>query len=150
MSNRQQVVECARSFIGTPFAHAGRSKGRGLDCVGLPLMVAGELGLTDTNGQPLNGQLYTAYTPQPVDTIVLDLCATHLRRKGLQDIKPGDILVMKVPSTPCHVGILTEMHGDQLYLVHAYTGVGKCVEQPVDVRWKRRIVAAFEFPNLED
>ena len=147
---RNQVVECARSYIGTPFAHAGRVKGRALDCVGLPLMVAGDLGLKDTSGEPLHGRLYTAYTPQPVTTIVLDLCMKHLKRKGLQDLKPGDVLVMKVPSTPCHVGIFTEMKDGLMYFVHAYTGADGTVEQPVDARWKRRIVAAFEFPNVED
>lgn len=146
---RSQIVECARSFIGTPFGHAGRIKGRSLDCVGLPLCVAGELGLSDTSGLPIHGQLYTAYTPQPVTNIVLDLCIQHLRRKGLQDVKPGDVLVMKLP-VPCHVGIFTERKDGVDYFVHAYTGTGFCTEQPVDERWKKRIVAAFEFPNLED
>lgn len=144
-----QVIECARTFLGTPFRDRGRAKGRGLDCVGLPLMVAGELGIKDTEGQPIHGQLYTAYSPQPINNIVLDLCAKHLVRVSLQDKQTGDILVMKVPHAPCHVGIyLGKVNGED-WLIHAYAGVDKVVEQPIDIKWQRRICAAFRFPGVE-
>jgi cell wall-associated NlpC family hydrolase len=145
----QQVVDCARSYVGTPFVDKGRSKGRGTDCVGLPLMVAGDLGVCDTAGLPLTGQTYTAYSSQPVTNIVLDLCNKHLVRIPLPDKQPGDVLVMKVPHAPCHVGIYAGKVGGLPTLIHAYSGAGKCVEHNIDVRWDRRIVAAFRFPGVE-
>lgn len=150
-TNRQQVTACARTFLGTPFRHAGRSKGLrgGLDCVGLPLMIAGELGLCDTAGLPLTGDTYKAYTPQPVNNIVLDLCAQHLQRVAMQDRQEGDVLVMKIPNSPCHVGIYAGIVNEQPTLIHAYSGADGVVEHGIDTKWARRIVAAFRFPGVE-
>lgn len=147
--SRAQIVACARTYLETPFGDKGRVRGKSLDCVGLPLMVAEELGLVDNDGERLHGRSYISYSSQPTGTIVLDLCIKHLVRKGLSKIQPGDVLVMVVPTTPCHVGIYSGIVDGVPHLIHAYSGgPDKCVEQPIDVRWKRRIVAAFEFPGV--
>jgi cell wall-associated NlpC family hydrolase len=144
-----QIVACARTYIGTPFRHAGRGKGRGMDCVALPLMVAGELGILDTAGQPLTGQTYITYTSQPVDNMVLDLCAKHLVRVATLDRRAGDVVVMRLPRTPCHVGIYAGLVRGRPSLIHAYAGVDKCTEQPIDDKWERRICAVYRFPGVE-
>lgn len=148
--NRQEITTCARTFIGTPFRHAGRCKGvrGGLDCVGLPLMIAGELGLLDIDGKPLTGDTYKAYTAQPVDNLVLDLCVKHLVRVAVPDQQEGDVLVMKVPHSPCHVGISAGIVNGQPGIIHAYSGAEGTVEHGIDVKWARRIVAAFRFPGV--
>jgi hypothetical protein len=45
MTTRAQVATQARAWIGTPFAHQHRARGVGVDCVGLVIGVARELGL---------------------------------------------------------------------------------------------------------
>lgn len=47
MISRQQIVEAARSYCGAKYTHQGRSRERGLDCGGLILVVARELGLSE-------------------------------------------------------------------------------------------------------
>ncbi|HEX9768447.1 MAG TPA: NlpC/P60 family protein [Kiloniellales bacterium] len=42
MTTRSDVIAAARAYVGRPFRWGGRSA-RGLDCVGLPLMVARDL-----------------------------------------------------------------------------------------------------------
>lgn len=149
-TKRSQIVDCARTYLNTPFGDKGRVKGKALDCVGLPLMIAEELGLVDIAGEKLHGHTYCSYSSQPSGTIVLDLCIKHLVRKGLSKIQPGDVLVMVVPTQPCHVGIFAGEVDGVPSLIHAYSGgPNKCVEQPIDVRWSRRIVAAFSFPGVE-
>lgn len=41
----EMVVEVARTYIGTPWHHAGRLKGVGIDCAGLLVGVSEELGI---------------------------------------------------------------------------------------------------------
>ena len=148
---REQIVTKAREYDGTPFAHQGRVKGLACDCVGLPLMVAGELGLNDINGQPVNGALYRNYSPQPTGNYVLEICCKHLRRKAVNQLKPGDVLCMKVLTAACHVGIYTGEVNGVPHLIHAYNGgAEKVSEHCIDDRWRKRIVAAFEFPEAED
>lgn len=151
--SQQQVVDCARSYLDTPFSHAGRSKGKAMDCVGLPLMIAGDLGVLDTSGLPIHGNMYTAYTPQPVNNIVLDLCRKHLVRVAVPNKQPGDVLVIRIfgstQGTPCHVGIYTGVVNGRPNILHAYTGVGRVCEHPIDPKWERFIVAAFRFPGVE-
>ena len=149
--SRREIVDCARSFVGTPFVDKGRGKGRGIDCVGLPLMIGGELGLVDTGGQPINGQTYKAYAAQPVTGVVRELCSKHLVRKALEERKPGDIVLMRFMGTPtCHVGIYAGEVDGVSYLIHAYATAGKCVEQPIDDRWWRFIVAIYSYPGIEE
>lgn len=143
-----QIVECARSYVGTPFAHAGRCKGKASDCVGLPLMIAGELGLADRAGLLLTGATYTAYSAQPVNNIVLDMCAKHLVRVPNSARQPGDLLVMKVPTNPCHVGIYSGVVRGIPHMIHSYSGVGKCCEHAIDAKWARRIVAVYRYPEV--
>lgn len=145
-----QVVAAARSWIDTPFLHQGRVKGRGLDCVGLPLMVAEELGLADINGKPLSGSTYCEYDPQPVGMHVQDICFLHLKLKPLRTLAPGDIVTLRNGSEPCHLAIIGERKG-RLTLIHAYRGVvEKVIEQDLDIKWTRRLSNCFSFPGVED
>lgn len=146
---RERIVAAARVYIDTPFGHQGRTKGRALDCVGLPLMVAGDLGLVDKDGQPLHGGCYTTYSPQPVGNYVYQMCQKHLVYKPVREMLPGDVLVFAVPSAPCHVGIVSAEKG-AINIIHAYNVAGKCVEHVLDVKWQRRIVGCFKFPEVED
>lgn len=150
MATRKQVVEAARSYIGTPFNHQGRTKGVELDCVGLVLSVAEDLGIIGRDGKLVRRYDYRDYGPQPVGTEVLDHCKVRLVFKPIQDIKPGDVICTKIPENPTHTAIVSEMHG-VLHMIHAYSaGRQQCVEHIIDIKWRRRIVAAFAFPNIED
>jgi cell wall-associated NlpC family hydrolase len=151
MPTRKQIQAAARTWHGTPFADKGRVKGRGLDCVGLVLCVAEELGVIGLDGRPMRGADYMDYHSQPAGTLVHDECCKRLIRKLPKDIVPGDIVSMRLPDYPTHVGIITEV-GGHLYIIHAYDGLltKKCVEHILDFKWRRRIVGAFEYPGTVD
>src|SRR5262245_43046163 len=74
----EEVVRVAKSYVGVPFLHQGRSR-LGTDCVGLPILVLQELGclpkdfeITDYARQPSQGILakrimaYCTPLPKPV------------------------------------------------------------------------------------
>lgn len=148
---RAQVVAEARSFIGTPYSPKGRVKGKRLDCVGLPLMVAGALGLKDRDGVPINGDLYSDYSDQPLSDYVYQLCMQHLVHRPVRNAKPGDVVSVAVATAPCHVGILGADEQGNLTLIHAYNSdKNAVVEHPIDVKWRRRLRAAFAFPEVVD
>lgn len=146
----QDIVAEARKWLGTPFKAKGRLLGHGLDCVGLPLMVAEGLGLQDRHGQPLNGACYSTYSDQPVGTYVHDMCLKHLVAKPVREMKPGDILTLNVSTAPCHVAIVSEDHKKRLSIIHAYSGgPAKVVEHLIDIKWRRRIAGCFSFPEVQ-
>lgn len=148
---RTQVVAAARRYVDTPFQDKGRMLGVGLDCVGLPLMVAGDLGLSDKNGIPMNGARYADYTSQPLGNYVHRMCMKDLIFKPMSEMKEGDVLSIAVLTAPCHVAIVGRDASGQLTLIHAYSGgMGKVVEHPIDLRWKRRICACFTIPGVVD
>src|SRR5574337_130456 len=150
MPTRLEIQEKAREFIGTPFAHQGRIKGQALDCAGLPLLVAEELGIKDRNGDPMSGSLYCNYGPQPQSRLVQDACRKHFIAKGILKMKPGDIVTIRNSVLPCHVAIVSE-RGGVPYIIHAYNGgTCKCVEHILDMNWRRRIECVFEFPGVTD
>jgi NlpC/P60 family putative phage cell wall peptidase len=147
---RAAIIAVARTWIGTPFAHQGRVKGLGCDCVGIPLCVAEELGANDKEGQPMTGKLYASYSPQPEGNYVHRMCQKHLVQKPVSQMKAGDVISMNVISAPCHVGILGE-DANGLTIIHAFSGAAnKVVEQPMDAKWRRRIAGCFAFSGVED
>lgn len=148
---RAQVVAEARRWLRTPFGHQGRTLGRRIDCVGLPLMVAGALGLSDKSGKPLNGACYATYTSQPLGTYVHDVCMEHLEYKPLREMLPGDVVSISIATAPCHVGIITEDKNHRPCLLHAYDGgLHEVTEHILDTKWQRRIVGCFKFPEVID
>ncbi len=150
MATRTEIQAKAREYVGTPFQHQGRMKGVALDCVGLILSVAEDLGIKDTRGVPILRIDYREYGPQPEGLLVLECCRDRLVAKGMGDLKPGDIICTSVPEMPTHTAIIVARDG-MFYMVHAYEGgTRKCVEHILDMKWRRRIVAAFEFSGVED
>jgi NlpC/P60 family putative phage cell wall peptidase len=155
MPDRSAVVECARSYLGTPYRHQGRLKGIGLDCIGLALCVGADLGLNDREGKPVHRYMYADYSRQPLGEELQEECARRLVVKSfyppadLSDVLPGDVLTMRVPSVITHLAIVSELtHG--LGMIHSYSGVRKIVvEHLIDQKWARRIAGVFSFPGVE-
>lgn len=154
MATRAQVQATARTFAGTPFKDQHRLKGKrgGIDCVGLVLLTAEELGIGYTDTALMRGSDYLNYNPQSVNSQVLQECVKRLVEKPVKDIRAGDIVVMRAgSSTPSHAAILSSGPDGSLYMIHAYNGGPMCVtEHILDEKWRRRIAGAFEYPGLED
>ena len=150
MVTRAEVVAAARHYVGTPFADKGRRAGQGLDCVGLVLCVAEDLGLVDKHGVPFTRTMYNDYSSQPAGNFVHLTCHQHMIAKGLPAMRQGDVVTMAVPSAPCHVGIVGLDSTGMFTLIHAYAGGGaKCIEHEITLQWKRRIAGCFSLPGVE-
>ena len=147
MITANDLLTAARRYLETPFHHRARILGRGMDCVGLVLSVGEDLGLSDRNGKPFRREDYPYYAKQPADRFVHEECTRRLLRKPFV-LAPGDVVTIRLPQFPCHVGILSDMNG--LGIIHAYAGGrGIVTEHCLDTAWKQRIVGVFTIPGVE-
>lgn len=128
------IIREARGWIGTPFHHQGRAKGRGVDCAGLIVGVAQALGLSSFD--------YKGYSREPLGGMLQKILDDHLDR--VEDMQPGDVLLMKFLHEPQHLGFCA---GETV--IHSYEAVGKCIEHRLDERWLGRIVAVYRFRGID-
>ncbi len=135
---RAQVVDEARSWLGTPFKHQGRTRA-GIDCVGLCVMVA--------RGLDLSNYDITAYENTTHQRGFLQHFDANAWQLQLTETQPGDMVVFTDPVHPCHVGILSERFGVP-YVIHAVARLRVVCETPYAGNWERCAVAAYAYPGL--
>jgi cell wall-associated NlpC family hydrolase len=132
---RLAIVEKARSLVGIPFVHLGRTRD-GLDCAGLVL-----LSLSETVGVDMSCD--TEY-PQMFETGFVFRNVNRIAKRVQQrDALPGDIVVMNFSGRSTHLGILAGAT-----VIHADSKVGRVVEETTDKSeiiavHKHRVVAVY-------
>ncbi|MEW5708785.1 MAG: peptidase P60 [Pseudomonadota bacterium] len=138
MVTRADIVAKAREYLGTPFHHQGRVKGVGVDCAGLVICVARDLGLTDFDtidyGRHADGARMRA------------LLEAHLERVPFSEARPGDVLYLWFVKEGQHLAFLTEL--DPPYVLHATAAYRKVVEHRLDETWRARVAGAYRFPGV--
>lgn len=150
---RKQITDCARTYLDTPFQHQGRVKGISCDCVGVPYMVADEMGLCDRQGTKIGRLDNVNYQPQPTGNFVHTECQRILVEKPVAEMQEGDVLSMKMPTIPCHVGIVSKLYAgtpnECFGVIHGYSPAHKVVETIIDRKLRARIAGCFNFPGVE-
>lgn len=137
-----QPWEIAQRYLGVPFLHMGRSS-RGLDCVGLLVMVARHLGM-DVQDSPHYGR-------EPTRNNNSFQLADYLRLNFGNPVdrpyQPNDVLMMKLRPrfAPAHVGIVAP-HRHGLAVIHSYGQVKKVVTQRIDQKRHEQIVEVYQWP----
>ena len=145
---RSEVVEIARTYIGTPFRHQGRSKVYGVDCVGLLVCVLWECNIKVDDIASYNGLvdagLLRSKLDLTLDEIPLTIGMNGNVQVGYYDYKPGDILLLRIGKNPQHIGIVTDIG-----IIHTHEGSGYVVETSLG-KWKERIVTAYHIYGVEE
>lgn len=143
---RDQVVAAARLYLATPWRHQGRSCGvdAGVDCGGLVICVARDLGLADVD--------VAAYGVLPHADDLRALCDQHMREVTLGDARPGDVALIRFDSEPQHLAIIGDYSPapGQLTLIHAYRTSGCVVEHRLADVWRARITGVYSLPGVAD
>jgi cell wall-associated NlpC family hydrolase len=100
---RARVVEIARSWLGTPYRHAARVKGAGVDCAQILVAVYHEAGLIpDLQISTYSAQWHMHRSEERYLNIVL----AHAHEiEGPP--KPGDVVLWKFARTFSHGAIVT-------------------------------------------
>lgn len=148
MVTRQQIVDEARTWMGTRFLHQGRMKGVGVDCINLVIGTALELGLiTQDQLDNFDNPEYANYGRSPNGTLLLQGCDHFLNRISFPQVKKGDILIFKFVDEAQHFAIVTETN--PIYMIHSYAHMRKVVEHRFDDVWRKRLVACYRFKNID-
>jgi cell wall-associated NlpC family hydrolase len=135
-----RFAEAVRGYLGTPWVHQGRLKGAGVDCVGVLMCAADEVGIAM--------QDVTNYPTQPYRTWMLDELRRQCVQVELSAVRLGDVLSFAWDSAPWHIGVVTSV--DPLKMVHAWRQVDRVVETKLDASWRRRICGVWRFPECAE
>ena len=136
---RDDFITAARGMIDTPFRHQGRLPGVGLDCAGLIVCAAAACGyaIADRRGYgrlPANGMLAQAVTE-------------HCDRIALADVLPGDLMLFVFRTEPQHLAIVSATA--PVMLLHAYSDVGRVVENGCDATWQNRLRGCYRLRGAD-
>lgn len=139
---RQTIVETARAWIGTPYRHQGRHKGRAIDCIGLIIGVGADLGVTI--------KAPTNYSESPSGEMLVREADQQFITPAHTEMAPGDIAVLWGWSRnePQHFAIVGNF-GPRLTMIHAFSKRRQVVEHGFDDFWSKRFVRLYNFPGTE-
>lgn len=133
------VIATARQCLNTPFKHQGRIPCRGLDCAGLGIVVAREIG-----ADFIDGANYGRSPAGGLFEAMLDAQPCLERVPFVADRQPGDLLLMRFTGQPQHLAIMS----DTGTIIHALAKAGKVCEHRLDIQWSRRIARVYRFKNV--
>lgn len=137
------IVETARSYLGTPFHHQARLKGVGVDCVGLVICVARELGYIPHDWD------VKGYGRIPDGLQLSHHLNERMTRIEKIDLMPGDVVLVAFTKHPQHIGIVGDYVHGGLSMIHADGQRGKVLETRLLFTNTMRFVAAYRFPELK-
>lgn len=144
MTISNDIVEQARSWLGTPFHHQARLKGKGCDCLGLIIGVVDELGLKDMHGNPLAGYDEITYPKEPNGAYLTEKLTSLLDEVPIMDVRAGDLALFKVRENPQHLAILSDYEGG-LGMIHSFAPSRRVVEHRLDDDWKSRLLKVYRW-----
>lgn len=143
---RVEVVAAARGWIDTPFQHQQRIKGLAVDCAGLVIGVARELGLVAPDFD------VTAYPRVPDGVSLLRWCDEHMTRIALEQMQPGVVIAVVLDAEPQHLGVVGDYRHGGLSLIHAAArvpnGRGRVIETRLMFSKAQRFAAAWSLPGV--
>lgn len=141
-----EVVEAARSWIGTQYLHQHSTKNAGTDCLGLIRGVWREL----VGEEPKSIPSYSSdWSEIEKKEVLWEAMQEHLVPVPISFDKPGQILLFRMQrkSVAKHVGIISTSDIQTPRFIHAYSGRG-VLETPLSKAWQSKTVAQFRFPKI--
>lgn len=132
----RRIEDAASELLGIPFQHLGRSR-RGLDCVGVLVTVASEVGLSDYD--------IRTYSHRARGHELLGYFGAQMDHISMRDLSAGDVLVTRDEdeALPCHCGIVVRRPGG-LGFIHAWARRRRVVESLLS-EWLPWAVRAYRF-----
>lgn len=136
MVARAQLVAEARSWVGTPFAHQGRRKRVGVDCVGLVIGLAHAFGISNFDVRN--------YPRFPNPQMMRALLDEHMDRISFKSVLPADVIHLRPRASAQHLAVVTDT--EPVTIVHAYSrgSVSRCLEEPLG-EWVNRVDGCYRF-----
>ncbi|HEY2069834.1 MAG TPA: NlpC/P60 family protein [Rhizomicrobium sp.] len=135
-----EIVETARSWIGTPYVHQASMRGAGCDCLGLLRGVWRDLGREEPEAAP---NYAPDWSEASGDETLYTALARHFTEVKLAEIAPGDVVLFRMApgGAARHCGIVADRAGART-LIHARQNK-RVSEEPFSPFWRRRFAYAF-------
>ncbi|QEL23029.1 peptidase P60 [Bosea sp. F3-2] len=141
---RDEIVETARLWLGTPYHHQASLRGVGCDCLGLVRGIWRDLLGDEPEAPP-------PYSPSWAESLQQETLAgaalRHLVPVAIGAERPGDVLLFRwrehLPAKHC--AILSEPDR----IIHAHDGAA-IAEVAFTPWWRRHLSHAFSFPGVTD
>lgn len=145
---RARLVECARAWIGTPYAHQQRLRGVAVDCVGLVIGAGLEARVLATWSEEAWSE-HRAYGRWPNPRHMSRAIARFLRPS--EGAEPGNVAFMGWRGDlPMHLAIIGRAPDGRLTMIHAHSNSGRVVEHGFDAEWPGRVVSWWSYPGFPD
>lgn len=138
MISVDQLLAEARSWLGTPYQHQGRTK-FGVDCIGYVMCVYHSL-----NPWPHVMRETRTYGMRPTDGLLLAKVSKYCTQ--VHKAEPGVVILIQWPkaSTPSHAAIC----GGSTIL-HSYKRAGRAVETSYGEPWLRTTHSFWRLPGVK-
>lgn len=131
----KDVIKEARTYLGTPWVHQGRTR-KGVDCVGFIVLAFAKFNIPIYE---LKG-----YSRHPDGVLLRKTMSEQDHFKEVYNIQEGDVLLFRIRREPQHVGLVTNSNTADFGIIHSYNGgVKKVIEHDLADYWKKRIVAIY-------
>lgn len=141
---RDDIVDAARLWLGTPYHHQASLRAVGCDCLGLVRGVWRDL----LGQEPETPPPYSPYGAESLCRETLaDAALRHLLPVAVEAVRPGDVLLFRwrehLPAKHC--AILSQPDR----IIHAHDGAA-VAEVAFTPWWQRHLSHAFSFPGVTD
>lgn len=141
---RDEIVDAARLWLGTPYHHQASLRGVGCDCLGLVRGVWRDLCGDEPEAPP-------PYSPSWAESLRQETLALAAKRHLLPletvEAQPGDVLLFRwrehLPAKHC---AFLATPGS---IIHAHDGAA-VAEVAFTPWWRRHLSHAFSFPGVTD
>ncbi|MCU4182231.1 peptidase P60 [Bosea sp. BH3] len=141
---RDEIVEAARAWLGTPYHHQASLRGVGCDCLGFVRGVWRDL----LGDEPELPPPYSPYWAESLRQETLAAAAMrHLIPVPRGEERPGDVLLFRwrehLPAKHCAILSAPDR------IAHAHDGAA-VAEVAFTPWWRRHLSHAFSFPGVTD
>jgi cell wall-associated NlpC family hydrolase len=153
MTVAMKIVCTAKAWVGTKYHHQGRLKKTdihlgGVDCFGLIMGIAKELGIVGIGGKPLVQYDRIDYAMLPDGTRLKEFLDKHFLSVG--KMRSGDILLFSFFGNPQHLGIVSNVIADdRIEIIHCYSGSRLVVQHYLSPAWIRMISGVYRFRGIK-
>lgn len=127
------LIEAARSFVGVPFLHQGRTQ-NGLDCIGLVVAALTKVGVVFYEEPP-------TYSRLPHGDSLLDPLRSYCT--PVEAVEPGVLIAIRFRREVTHVALVTGPT-----IIHSYASALRAVEHGFDRRWRALTVGQWRLPGI--